>query len=86
MSTNDTWRELYRAALLELRPELLRQKIEVAETALRQRMAEIGENNSSWGDERQALDDALHGLRILVRTECSPRLMASGLIQSEELS
>lgn len=86
MNTNDTWRELYRAALLEVRPEQLRQKIDAAETAIRRRMAEIGENNASWGDERHALDDALHGLRILVRTECTPRVMASGLIQSEELS
>src|SRR5271155_1042705 len=87
MTMNVAWQELYQAALLELRPEALRQRIDDAERAIRQRIAELRQNESSSEDERQALDDALRGLRVLASTECkSPRSAFSRSAQSEAAS
>lgn len=70
MTTNGAWQEMYRAALLELRPEELQRRIGNAERAIQQRIAELKRNDSSSADESQALDDALRALRILADTEC----------------
>jgi hypothetical protein len=85
MAVNVAWQELYQAALLTLRPEELRQRIDEAEESIRQRIAER-RNDSSSGEEWQALDDALRGLRVLASTECkSPRLTPSGSVRSEAI-
>jgi hypothetical protein len=87
MTTNVGWRELYQAALLELRPEELRQRIDSAERAILQRIAELRQNDSSSVEESQALDDALRGLRVLANTECKGQPSpASGLAKSEVAS
>ena len=76
---NRSWRELYQAAVLELRPEELRQRINEAETAIQQRIVELRRDDSAAWEEFQALDDALRMLRVLVSTECkSPRPPNSG--------
>jgi hypothetical protein len=67
----DRWREPYRAALLELRPEELRQNISVAEKVIRQRIAELSRDRCGFEEERCALDDAIRGLRMLA-IECGP--------------
>jgi len=72
MTTNSTWQELYRAALLELRPEELRPQIDAAEKAIQQRLSELRPSDSSFEEESRALDDALRGLRVLASTECKP--------------
>lgn len=72
MITNEAWRELYRSALMELRPEELRRRIAVAEKAIEQRMAELRQQDAGFEEERRALDDALRGLRVLKATECRP--------------
>ncbi len=74
MTTSYGWQELYRAALLEVRPEELRLRIDAAEAAIEQRIAELRQSDSSCPDERHALADALRGLQILLKTECTPRL------------
>ena len=58
MTMSTAWRELYRAALLELRPEELRPRIDEAEKAIQERIVEL------------RLEDALRGLRVLAATEC----------------
>jgi hypothetical protein len=74
------WRELYQAALLELRPEELRTRIDDAEKAIQQRIAELRQDDSSSNEELRALDDAMRGLRVLIGTECkSPQSTPSGL-------
>jgi hypothetical protein len=73
VNTNVTWEDLYRAALLELRPEKLRQRIDSAERAIQQRIADLRQNDCDSREERHALDDALRGLRVLARTECKPK-------------
>jgi hypothetical protein len=88
MTMTVAWQELYRAALLELRPEELRQRIDVAEKAIQQRSAELlRQNDFSSGEELQALDDALRGLRVVASTECKPpRSTVSGLSRREATS
>jgi hypothetical protein len=84
---NGAWQELYHAALLELRPEELRQRIDNAERAIQQRVAELRRNDSTSAGELQALDDALRGLKVLVSTECKPeRSTCRGLAREEATS
>jgi hypothetical protein len=70
--TSPAWQELYKAALLELRPEELRLRIETAEAAIHLRLQELGKIEESSSDEHHAIADALRGLRTLVNTECRP--------------
>jgi len=70
MMTNEGWRGLYQAAMLELRPEELQQRVDEAEKAVLQRIAELRTDDSNSGEELQALEDALRGLRVLASTEC----------------
>ena len=70
--TSVAWQELYKAALLELRPEQLRLRIEAAEAAIHLRLQELGKIEESSSDEHYAIADALRGLRTLVNTECKP--------------
>ena len=84
MITKAAWQELYQVALLELRPDELRERISVAQEAILRRIAELRQNNPNSAEEFRALDDALRGPRVLENTECktapSPR---SGLAQRE---
>ena len=86
MAVNVAWQERYRVALLTLRPEELRQRIDEAEQSIHPRIAELRRNDSASAEEWQALDDALRGLRVLASTECkSPRLAPSGSVRSEAI-
>jgi hypothetical protein len=70
--THQDWQELYKAAMLELRPEELGQRIEAAESAIQQRLQELSATAAVAGGEHHALADALRGLRTLAKTECKP--------------
>ena len=59
-----TWRDLYRAAILELDPKQLQARVKVAEDAINAR-ASRGARVSR--DERREMNDALSTLRILKR-------------------
>lgn len=59
------WRKFYQAALLELEPAKLSERIEQAYAAIQLCMEEAGPNSSVA--ERQALADALANLRVLRR-------------------
>jgi hypothetical protein len=79
MDMEHQWRELYQAALLELRPEELWQRIGEAEEAVLQRIEELRCSDSSFEAESQALADAQRMLRFMANTECkSSRLTVSG--------
>jgi hypothetical protein len=56
------WRDLYRAALLELDLEKLAERVEAAEKAIRARSSL---NGSVLSDERIALQDATSALDVL---------------------
>lgn len=84
MTTNVRWRELYQAAMLELRLEELQLRIDEAEKAIQQRIVELRRDDSNGTEELRAIDDALRGLRVLASTECkAPESSLSGLVKSE---
>jgi len=87
MTDGMEWREFYQAAMLELRPEHLRPRIDEAETAILRRIAEIKSDGSDSTEESRDLTDALRGLRVLAKTECkSPPSICSGAGRSEASS
>jgi hypothetical protein len=57
------WRELYKAAVLELIPELLRIRVKIAEDAINARLADSKIPRS----ERKEIEEALSALRRLKR-------------------
>lgn len=57
------WRELYKAAILELDPALLQIRVKIAEDAINARLA----NAQIPRDERREIDAALSALRGLKR-------------------
>ena len=64
-SANNGWRELYRAAILELELTRLPERILQAETALILRAKELFQNGGGNGQETQDLDDAMYALQAL---------------------
>jgi hypothetical protein len=60
------WQHEYLAALVELDPKTLFERVRAAETAIFNRLQAISHNPDSHA-ERQAIEDALAGLRILKR-------------------
>jgi hypothetical protein len=65
------WQQLYQAALLEVRPEQLRQRIAGAEKAMEQRLEELKHSDPGSSDEQRAIADALRRLRVLADRECA---------------
>ena len=58
------WQNEYQAAIVELDREKLSQRVEAAETAIYTRLQQISQR-SDHSAERQAIEDAVAGLRIL---------------------
>jgi len=67
---NLSWQELYGAALLEVQPGQLRQRIEDAEKAIYERSEELRQAGSQVNEEQGAMADALRALRVLAQSEC----------------
>jgi hypothetical protein len=65
-----SWQELYRAALLEVQPEQLRQRIDAAEKAIYERSEELRQADNPVNQEQAAMADALRALRVLAQSEC----------------
>jgi CheY-like chemotaxis protein len=59
------WKDLHRAALLELNPVALKSRVEVALLAVHRRMRELGGKPGKVTQEWVALNDALNALRAL---------------------
>src|SRR5271163_3856968 len=70
MTMNHSWEELYRAALLEVQAERLQERIEAAETNIRQRNEELQQQGVYASEEQMAMADALRALRVLAQSEC----------------
>jgi len=64
-SENNGWRELYRAAILELDPAQLPERILAAETGVILRAKELFQDGGSNEQETQDLDDAMYALQAL---------------------
>jgi hypothetical protein len=58
------WQQEYQAALLELDPAKLPQRVEAAETAIFKRLQTMSHGSDSKA-ERQAIEDALANLRVI---------------------
>jgi hypothetical protein len=58
------WQADYQAALLELNPEKLPQRVEAAETKIFKRLQDLAHNSNSHA-ERQEIEDALANLRTV---------------------
>lgn len=71
MMENVPWRDLYAAAMLELDPDILRQRIGAARAAMQRRTGELTGSNRSGSstEERQQIADALENMRTLERVE-----------------
>jgi len=63
--SNTNWRDLYRAALLELDPSKLAQRVAEAEAVIIPRARELFLEGDSNCGESEELNDALHALRAL---------------------
>jgi hypothetical protein len=86
MTTNYAWQDLYRSALIELRPEELRLRIREAEAAIQLRFTEVDRNDSSYAEELLALSDAVRGLRVLAAEECLPETRISREMLRSEMA
>jgi hypothetical protein len=65
-STN--WRELYRAAILELDESKISQQFVEAQKAVIERVKELFQEDGESSGEKQALDDAMYFLQALRST------------------
>jgi hypothetical protein len=78
------WRDLYQAAMLELRPEQLSLQISEAEKSIHQRITGLRRDDANSLVELRELEDAL---RVLARTECvAPPSTPRRLPQGETIS
>jgi hypothetical protein len=68
------WQELYRAALLELNPEKVNERVEAARRAVHQRLT--AEDETITHEEHDKLDDALRKLYLLTRGSGSARIVS----------
>jgi hypothetical protein len=64
------WQNQYQAALVELDREKLSERLAAAETAIFNRLQSIAQSSDHQA-ERQAIEDALAGLRVLTREKLS---------------
>jgi hypothetical protein len=60
------WQNQYRAALLELDRQKLSERVTAAEAAIYQRLQAISQNSDHQA-ERQAIEDAMAALRLLMK-------------------
>jgi hypothetical protein len=61
------WYQLYEAAVLELDTATLKERIDAAQAAIREREIEL-QPSSAHDEERQMIADARHNLAVLRRT------------------
>ena len=66
-ANHHTWKDLYRAALLEVDPTKLPARLEEAFRIIEQRRSELFHQGMSSHPEHADLVDALHNLRVLRR-------------------
>ena len=67
-SESTNWRQLYRAAILEVDPSKLSRHIAEAEKALIQRARELFQKTGDNIEEEQDLDDAMYALHAFRST------------------
>jgi hypothetical protein len=65
MTTQHRWQESYMAAVLETGWTKILERIQAAESEIRERQRVFSENHGGTADERQAIADAIRGMQIL---------------------
>jgi hypothetical protein len=70
MTLKYSWQRLYEEAAMEFDRYKLAERIQLAEEAITARLRDLGDLDGSA--ERQALQDAQSGLRVLRRERISP--------------
>jgi hypothetical protein len=65
MHNRYTWQDKYEAAILETNDGQLKARMAEAQTAINARIREIQSDHGGTQEERQALIDAIYGLRTL---------------------
>jgi hypothetical protein len=66
---NENWVSVYQSALTELEDVKMSGRVEAAQTAILARMEKLHTLPGLHLEERQAIEDALRGLRFLEREE-----------------
>ena len=70
-----SWQRVYQAAMLETDRSRLEQRLETAKFAIQARLQELNGDHQGFREEREAIESALAGLRILqeeVRNAAGP--------------
>src|SRR5882724_2063668 len=63
--TSYSWQESYQAALLETDWTKMQQRVQTAESEIHKRRLELSQDHGGTQEEREALVNAMNGLRIL---------------------
>jgi hypothetical protein len=67
------WQRFYEAAILETNRAELLKRVQAAQAAIEARITQLQSNHQDSSDERQAISDALAGLRLLQQEVVTPR-------------
>jgi hypothetical protein len=67
MTSKDSWFDFYKAALLETDWTKMQERIQAAESAMDDRQRVLSADHGGTPEERQALADAISGLKVLRR-------------------
>jgi hypothetical protein len=63
----EDWKQLYQSAMLEFDRTKLKDRVEVAQHAIEDRLRDLGQDRGGSSQECQQLRDAISGLRVLSR-------------------
>jgi len=63
----EDWKQLYQSAMLEFDRTKLKDRVEVAQHAIEDRLRDLGQDRAGSSQECQQLRDAISGLRVLSR-------------------
>jgi len=77
-TTNRSWQDSYAAALLETDWTKMEERVQTAETEIHKRRLVLSQDHGGTPEEREALVNALNGLRIL-RTDAASWLERNSL-------
>jgi hypothetical protein len=67
VSTIYPWQETYFAAILETENARLRKRIDAAQASIRARIEELSMDHGGTPEEREALNSAIRGLKLLAK-------------------
>ena len=65
MTTEYIWQESYMAAVLETDWTKMRERLQTAEEGIRERQRVLSEDHGGTAEERQAIFDAINGLKAV---------------------